>query len=145
VWSLYYLALARQASDDLTGARELVLEALPLTVEAGDDSSTAHLLEALASFDEDVSRSGRLYGAAEALLPEGATAWPPSIGTGPRADTHAKPCRRIRERMATPAFQAGRKRGHRMDPQRAVRYALRGRPAGRQRASQGAAQPVDPR
>src|SRR5262252_9484159 len=76
--SLYDLALSTQACGDLTGAGEHLTEGLSLAAEAGDQSSAAYYLEALAgvaSRADNPRRAVRLLAAAAALLEANGSGW----------------------------------------------------------------------
>jgi predicted ATPase len=76
--SLYDLAHARQASGNLAGAATLLGDGLGLAAEAGDKSSAAYYLEALAdiaSQQDHPERAVLLLSAACALLEAGGSGW----------------------------------------------------------------------
>jgi hypothetical protein len=77
--SLYDLALASQARGDLAGAAGHLNEGLGIAAEAGDETSAAYYLEALATvarLPDDPQGAVRLLAAARSLLETTGSGWP---------------------------------------------------------------------
>jgi predicted ATPase len=76
--SLYDLGLARQAQGDLAGAAGHLKEGLAIAAEAGDETSAAYYLEALAAVaaqQDNPQRAVRLLSAARSQLEAGGSGW----------------------------------------------------------------------
>jgi len=76
--SLYDLALASQAREDLRGAAGLLAEGCRLAAGAGDQASAAYYLEALADvarLQDNPQRAVRLLASAGALLEAHGSGW----------------------------------------------------------------------
>ena len=76
--SLYDLALARQALDDLADAAAHLKEGLAIATKAGDESSAAYYLEVLAAVagqQDDHQRAVRLLAAARSILEASGSGW----------------------------------------------------------------------
>src|SRR5262249_17576173 len=76
--SLYDLALSTQARGDLTGATGHLREGLSLAAEAGDQSSAAYYLKAMATvagLEDNPRRAVWLLGAAGGLLEANGSGW----------------------------------------------------------------------
>jgi tetratricopeptide (TPR) repeat protein len=127
--SLYDLALASHALGDLSGAAAHLAEGLSLAAEAGDQTSTACYLEALAELatpDDDPERAVHLLAAAAALTEDHGSGW--LLAFLPR-DTRGADARSVlRSRLGGQAFEAAWSYGRAMGAERAVEYALNQRP-----------------
>jgi predicted ATPase len=128
--SLYDLALGSQARDDLTGAAEHLTEGLSLAAEAGDQTSVAHFLGALAAV---ASRTGNpqravlLLAAAAALLEARGSGWLHAYV--PRAPHDDDEPAALRSRLGDAAFEQAWANGRSLDASTAIAYALHDEPA----------------
>jgi tetratricopeptide (TPR) repeat protein len=128
--SLYDLALSAQACGDLTGARGHLTEGLSLAAEAGDQSSAAYYLEALAgvaSRADNPRRAVRLLAAAAALLEAKGSGWLHAYV--PRAPHDDDQLAALHSRIGDAAFQQAWAGGRSLAGTRAVTYALHDEPA----------------
>jgi predicted ATPase len=123
--SLYDLALASQAREDLAAAAELLREGLSVASDAGDESSVGYdmrRLAALARLRIDPERAVCLLAAADALLQAAGTGWLLAYVAAAPPDDDALPA--LRSRMGATTFQQAWVRGAAMGRQHAVAYAL---------------------
>jgi predicted ATPase len=129
--SLYDLALCSQARGDLADAAGHLAEGLSLAGEAGDQTSAAYYLEALAMV---ASRTGRpqravrLLGAAAALLETKGSGWLRAYV--PRAPHDDDALAGLRSRMGDAAFEEAWADGRSLAGSGAVAYALHDEQAG---------------
>jgi hypothetical protein len=127
--SLYDLALSSQARGDLTAAAERLTEGLSLAVEAGDETSAAYYLEALAavaSRGDNPARAVRLLAAAAALLEAKGSGWLHAYV--PRAPHDDDQLAALRARMGDAEFEEAWAYGRSLAGRRAVEYALHDEP-----------------
>jgi predicted ATPase len=127
--SLYDLALSSQARGDLSGAAEHLTEGLSLAAEAGDHTSVAYYLEALAavaSRADNPWRSVCLLAAADALLEAKGSGWLHAFV--PRARHDDDDLAGLRRRLGDEVFEEAWANGRSLTCRRAVEYALRGEP-----------------
>jgi tetratricopeptide (TPR) repeat protein len=127
--SLYDLALSTQARGDLTGATGQLAEGLSLAAEAGDHSSAAYYLEAMAAvagLEENPRRAVRLLAAAGALLEANGSGWLHAYV--PRALHTDGDLAALRSRLGDAAFQQAWAYGRSIAGSRAVEYAMHGEP-----------------
>jgi predicted ATPase len=123
--SLYDLALRSQAQGDLTGAAGHLQDGVSLSAEAGDESSLAYYLEALAAvarLQDNPERAVRLLGAASALLQAKGSGW--LYALVPRAPHDDAVLAALRSRMGSAAFEQAWAQGRSLAGSRAVEYAL---------------------
>src|SRR5215469_8031984 len=123
--SLYDLALSRQALGDMTGAREHLTEGLSLAAEAGDQSSAAYYLEAIAavaSLEDNPQRAVRLLAAADSLLESSGSGW--LHGYVPRAPHGDDALAALRSRIGDAAFEQVWAHGRAIAGRGAVEYAM---------------------
>ena len=132
--SLYDLALSSQAWGDLSGAAEHLTEGLSLAAEAGDQTSAAYYLEALAavaSSDDNPQRAAEGRGGLHGHALDGAFGRETARRALGRAGHRCRRRSRLRRPPArgrrpwSPARSPGR-RGPRPSPGRARRRARRG-------------------
>jgi predicted ATPase len=123
--SLFDLALGRQAQGDLAGAADRLREGLAQSAEAGDESSAAYYLEALATvarLQDNPERAVRLLAAASALLQAKGSGWLHAIvPRGPHGDALLAA---LRAQAGDAAFEQAWAQGWSLDGGRAVEYAL---------------------
>jgi tetratricopeptide (TPR) repeat protein len=123
--SLYDLALSSKAQGDLVGAAEHMKEGLSLSAEAGDETSAAYYLEALATaarLQDNPQRAACLLAAAGALLQAKGSGWLHALV--PRAPHDDGVLAALRSRMGDTAFEQAWARGRSLEGKRAVQYAL---------------------
>ena len=123
--SLYYLALSSQAQGDLAGAAGHLKEGLALAAEAGDQTSAAYYLEALAavaSQQDNPQRAVRLLAAARSLLEARGSGWLHAFV--PRVSHDDAALAALRSRIGDAAFEAAQTWGRSVSSTRAVHYAL---------------------
>jgi tetratricopeptide (TPR) repeat protein len=122
---LYDLALARQAQGDLASAAGHLQEGLALATQAGDETSAAYYLEALAAVaaqQDNPQRAVRLFAAARSILDARGSGW--LHGFVPRVpDDDAVPAG-LRSGMGDAAFEQAQAWGRSAGSKRAVEYAL---------------------
>jgi tetratricopeptide (TPR) repeat protein len=128
--SLYDLALSTQARGDLTGATGHLKEGLSLAAEAGDQSSAAYYLEAMAAVAcraDNPQRAVRLLAAAGALLEAKGSGWLHAyVPHVPHDDTELAA---LRSRMGEAAFERAWAYGRSLAAGgRAVEYGLHDQP-----------------
>jgi predicted ATPase len=123
--SLYDLALARQAQGDLAGAAGHLQEGLALAAEAGDETSAAYYLEALAAVagqQDNPRRAVRLFAAARFILDARGRGWLHAFV--PRVPHDDAALAGLRSRMGDAAFQEAQAWGRSAGSKRAVEFAL---------------------
>jgi len=123
--SLYDLALARQAQGDLAGAAAHLREGLTLAAQAGDETSAAYYLEALAGIaaqQDNPQRVVRLFAAARSILDARGSGW--LHGFVPRVPPDDAVLAGLRSRMGDAAFEQAQVWGWSAGSKRAVEYAL---------------------
>jgi hypothetical protein len=123
--SLYDLALAAKAQGDLAGAAGHLQEGLALAAKAGDQTSAAYYLEALAAIagqQDSPQRAVRLLTAARSLLEASGSGW---LHTYAPLVTHDDAIlAALRARLGDAAFEQAQAWGRSAGTVRAVRYAL---------------------
>ena len=127
--SLYDLALASQARGDLAGATAHLTEGLSLAAGAGDETSAAHYLKALAAVASrtgNPQRAVRLLAAAAALLEAKGSGWLQAYV--PRAQDDDE-LAALRSRMGEVAFEQAWADGRSLAAGPAIAYALHDEPA----------------
>jgi hypothetical protein len=127
--SLYDLALSSRARGDLTAAADYLTEGLSLAAEAGDQTSAAYYLEALAavaSLADNPQRAVRLLAAADALLEAKGSGWLHAFV--PRAPHDDDDLASLRSRMGDATFEQAWAYGRSLGGSRAVEYALHDEP-----------------
>jgi predicted ATPase len=123
--SLYDLALASQARGDLDGARRLLRQGLSLAAEAGDESSAAYYLEALAAIarqQDDPRRAAWLLAAAGAQLQASGTGWLHAYV--PRAPHDHSIEAELRSRMGDAAYEQAAAHGRSLTGARGIQQGL---------------------
>src|SRR5262249_22924062 len=123
--SLFDLALSTQARGDLTDATGHLTEGLSLAAEAGDQSSAAYYLEAMAAvagLADNPRRAVRLLAAAGALLEAKGSGWLHAYV--PRAPHDDDELAALRSRVGDAAFEGAWAYGRSLAGWRAVAYAL---------------------
>jgi len=123
--SLYDLALARQAQGDLVGAASHLKEGLALAAKAGDETTAAYYLEALAAIarqQDNPQRAVRLLAAAHSILEARGSGWLHTYV--PRASHDDAVLPELRSRMGDAAFEEAQAWGKSTGSRRAVEYAL---------------------
>ena len=123
--SLFDLALGRQAQGDLASASGRLREGVSQSAEAGDESSVAYYLEALATvarLQDHPERAVRLLAAAGALLQAKGSGWLHALV--PRAPHDDGLLAGLRARMGDAAFEQAWTQGRSLGGSRAVAYAL---------------------
>jgi predicted ATPase len=123
--SLYDLALARQAKGDLAGAAAHLQEGLALAAQAGDETSAAYYLQALAAIagqQDSPQRAVRLFAAARSILDARGSGW---LGAFvPPAQHDDAVLAASRSRIGDAAFEQAQAWGRSAGTTRAVEYAL---------------------
>src|SRR5215469_466757 len=123
--ALYGLARARQAQRDLFGAAGHLREGLALAAQAGDETSAAYYLEALATVagqQDNPQRAVRLFAAARSILDARGSGW---LGAFvPRVPPDDAVLATLRSRIGDPAFEQAQAWGQSAGSKRAVEYAL---------------------
>jgi predicted ATPase len=123
--SLYDLALSSQAQGDLAGAAGHLKEGLALAAEAGDETSAAYYLEALAAVagqQDNPQRAVRLLAAARSQLEASGSGWLHAYV--PRAPHDEDVLAALRARIGDAAFEEARAWGASIGSRRAREYAL---------------------
>ena len=123
--SLYDLALASQARDDLDGARGLLRQGLSLAAEAGDESAAAYYLEALATVarqQDDPQRAAWLLAAAGAQLHASGSGWLHAYV--PRAPHDRSVEAELRSRMGDAAYEQAAAHGRSLTGARGIQQGL---------------------
>jgi predicted ATPase len=123
--SLFDLALGLQAKGDLPGAAGCLQEGVSQSAEAGDETTLAYYLEALATvarLQDHPERAVRLLAAADALLQAKGSGWLHALV--PRAPHDDGLLAALRARMGAAAFEQAWTGGRVLGSSRAVAYAL---------------------
>ena len=123
--SLYDLALSSQAQGDLAGAAGHLKEGLTIAAEAGDDTSAAYYLEALAAVagqQDNPQRAVRLLAAAHSQLEASGSGWLHAYV--PRAPHDDAVLAALRARIGDAAYQEARAWGGSIGSRQARQYAL---------------------
>ena len=123
--SLYYLALSSQAQGDLADAAGHLKEGLAMTAEAGDETSAAYYLEALAAVagqQDNPQRAVRLLAAARSQLEASGSGWLHAYV--PRAPHDDAVLAALRARIGDAAYQEARAWGGSIGSRHARQYAL---------------------
>jgi predicted ATPase len=123
--SLYDLALAREAQGDLAGAAGHLKEGLAIAAEAGDETSAAYYLEALAAVagqQDNPQRAIRLLAAASSQLEANGSGWLHAYV--PRAPHGDAVLAALRARLGDAAYQEARTWGASTASRHARQYAL---------------------
>jgi len=123
--SLYDLALSSQAQGDLAGAAGHLKEGLAIAAEAGDETSAAYYLEALAavaSQQDNPHRAVRLLSAARSQLEASGSGWLHAYV--PRAPHDDTVLATLRARIGDAAYQEARTWGGSIGSRHARQYAL---------------------
>src|SRR6202042_1154814 len=123
--SLYDLALSRQAQGDLAGAAGHLKEGLAIAAEAGDETSAAYYLEALAavaSQQDNPHRAVRLLSAARSQLEARGSGWLHSYV--PRAPHDDAVLAALRARIGDAAYEEARAWGGSTGSRHARQYAM---------------------
>ena len=126
---LYDLAPSTQARGDLTDATGHLTEGLSLAAEAGDQSSAAYYLEAIAAvanLEDNPQRAVRLIAAADSILEANGSGWLHAYV--PRAAHGDDAPAALHSRMGDAAFEEARANGRSLAGSRAVAYALHDQP-----------------
>jgi predicted ATPase len=123
--SLYDLALASQAQGDPAGAAGHLKEGLAIAAEAGDETSAAYYLEALAAVADQQNnpqRAIRLLSAARSQLEANGSGWLHAyVSRVPHDDAVLAA---LRARAGDAAYQEARAWGRTIESGRARQYAL---------------------
>jgi len=122
---LYDLALATQAQGDLAGAAGHLQEGLALAVQAGDETSAAYYLEALAAVagqQDNPQRAVRLFAASRSILDARGSGWLDAFV--PRIPPDDAVLATLRSRIGDQAFDQAQAWGQSAEAKRAVEYAL---------------------
>jgi predicted ATPase len=123
--SLYDLALSSQAQGDLAGAAGHLKDGLAMTAEAGDETSAAYYLEALAAVaaqQDNPQRAIRLLSAARSQLEASGSGWLHAYV--PRAPHDDAVLAALRARIGDAAYQEARAWGGSIGSRNARQYAL---------------------
>jgi predicted ATPase len=123
--SLYDLALSSQAQGDLAGAAGHLKEGLAIAAEAGDETSAAYYLEALAavaSQQDNPHRAVRLLAAARSQLEASGSGWLHAYV--PRAPHDDAVLAALRARTGDAEYQEARAWGRSIGSRHARQYAL---------------------
>ena len=123
--SLYDLALSSQAQGDLAGAAGHLKEGLAISAEAGDETSAAYYLEALAavaSQQDNPQRAVRLLAAARSQLEASGSGWLHAYV--PRAPHDDAVLAALRARIGDAAYEKAQAWGGSIGSRRARQYAL---------------------
>ena len=123
--SLYDLALSSQAQGDLAGAAGHLKEGLAITAEAGDETSAAYYLEALAAVaaqQDNPRRAVRLLFAARSQLESSGSGWLHAYV--PRAPHDDAVLAALRARTGDTAYEEARAWGGSTASRQARQYAL---------------------
>jgi hypothetical protein len=125
--SLYDLALASQAGGDLRGAASPLAEGWRIAAGAGDQTSAAYYLEALADvarLQDNPQRAVRLLASASALLEANGSGW--LHAWVPRAPHGDDTLAELRSRVGGAAFDDAWARGRSLAGKAAAEIALYG-------------------
>jgi predicted ATPase len=123
--SLYDLALSSQAQGDLAGAAGHLKEGLAIAAEAGDETSAAYYLEALAAVagrQDNPRRAVRLLAAARSQLEASGSGWLHAYV--PRAPHDDAVLAALRARTGDAAYQEAQAWGGSIGGRHARQYAL---------------------
>ena len=123
--SLYDLALSSQAQGDPAGAAGYLKEGLAVAVEAGDETSAAYYIEALAAIagqQNNPQRAVRLLSAASSQLEANGSGWLHAYV--PRVPHDDAVLAALRARTGDAAYQEARAWGRTIESGRARQYAL---------------------
>ncbi len=123
--SLYDLALSSQAQGDLADAAGHLKEGLAMTAEAGDETSAAYYLEALAAVadqQDNPQRAVRLLAAARSQLEASGSGWLHAYV--PRAPHDDAVLAALRARIGDAAYQEAQAWGGSIGSRHARQYAL---------------------
>ena len=123
--SLYDLGLSSQAQGDLASAAGHLKEGLAIAAEAGDETSAAYYLEALAavaSQQDNPQRAVRLLAAARSQLEASGSGWLHAYV--PRAPHEDAVLAALRARIGDAAFEEAQAWGASIGSRRAREYAL---------------------
>ena len=123
--SLYDLALSSQALGDPAGAAGHLKEGLAIAAEAGDETSVAYYLEALAAVagqQDNPQRAVRLLSAARSQLEASGSGWLHAYV--PRVPHDDAVLAALRARLGDAAYQEAHAWGRTIESGRARRYAL---------------------
>jgi predicted ATPase len=123
--SLYDLGLSSQAQGDLAGAAGHLKEGLVIAAEAGDETSAAYYLEALAAVagqQDDPQRAVRLLFAARSQLQASGSGWLHAYV--PRAPHDDAVLAALRARVGDAAYHEARAWGRSIGSRDARQYAL---------------------
>ena len=123
--SLYDLALSSHAQGDLAGAAGHLKEGLAIAAEAGDETSAAYYLEALAAAagqQNNPQRAIRLLSAARSQLEANGSGWLHAYV--PRAPHDDAVLAALRARVGDVAYQEAQDWGRTIESGRARQYAL---------------------
>jgi predicted ATPase len=122
--SLYDLGLSSQAQGDLAGAAGHLREGLAIAADAGDETTAAYYLEALAAVagQDDPQRAVRLLAAARSQLEASGSGWLHAYV--PRAPHDDAVLAALRARLGDAAYQEARAWGGSIGSRHARQYAL---------------------
>ena len=122
--TLYDLGLSSQAQGDLVGAAGHLKEGLAMTAEAGDETSAAYYLEALAAVagQDNPQRAVRLLAAARSQLEASGSGWLHAYV--PRAPHDDAVLAALRARIGDAAYEEAQAWGASIGSRRARQYAL---------------------
>jgi predicted ATPase len=123
--SLYDLGLSSQAQGDLAGAAGHLKEGLAMAAEAGDETSAAYYLEALAAVagqQDNPQRAVRLLFAARSQLQASGSGWLQAYV--PRAPHDDAVLAALRARIGDAAYEAARAWGESTGSRQARQYAV---------------------
>ncbi|HEY2125772.1 MAG TPA: hypothetical protein VGH77_01160 [Streptosporangiaceae bacterium] len=123
--SLYDLGLSSQAQGDLAGAAGHLKEGLAMAAEAGDETSAAYYLEALAAVagqQDNPQRAVRLLFAARSQLEASGSGWLQAYV--PRAPHDDAILATLRARIGDAAYEEARAWGGSIGSRQARQYAL---------------------
>jgi tetratricopeptide (TPR) repeat protein len=123
--SLYDVALSSQAQGDLAGAAGHLKEGLAIAAKAGDETSAAYYLEALAAVagqQDNPQRAVRLLAAARSQLEASGSGWLHAYV--PRVAHDDAVLAALRARMGDAAYEEARAWGGSVGSRQARQYAL---------------------
>jgi tetratricopeptide (TPR) repeat protein len=121
----YDLALARKAHGDLADAARHLQDGLALAAQAGDETSAAYYLEALAAVaaqQDNPQRAARLFAAARSILQTRGSGWLHAFV--PRVPHDDPVLAALRSQIGESAFEEAQAWGRSAGTKRAVEYAL---------------------
>jgi tetratricopeptide (TPR) repeat protein len=124
--SLYDLAVSSHSQGDLSAAAAHLTEGLSMAAEAGDKTSTAYYLEALAVMatpEDNPERSVHLLAAADALFEANGSGWLHAFL--PRGDQCKAARSALRSRLGETAFEAASAYGRSMGSMGGQRWTTR--------------------